>query len=136
MGFNPEYAPLTNEERDTMNRVSTPRSEATRLYARDLMATADAYLKAADAPGMRKDASKYLASEAARLHREARLHLDRADNLELDESLAARVRHTVRGETSEVGWPYGTTHDMDCPACVASGSSFSASPRSETYWSS
>lgn len=44
--------------------------------------------------------------------------------------------HTVKGKTSETGWPYGTTHDMDCPACVASGSSFTASPRSETYWSS
>ena len=31
---------------------------------------------------------------------------------------------------------YGRTHDMTCPACVASGSSFTTSPRSETYWSS
>lgn len=45
-------------------------------------------------------------------------------------------RHTVNGETSETGWPYGTTHDMDCPACVASGEPFTLSPRSETYWSS
>lgn len=43
-------------------------------------------------------------------------------------------RHTVRGETSETGWPYGTTHDMDCPGCA--GTSFTASPRSETYWCS
>lgn len=45
-------------------------------------------------------------------------------------------KHTVRGQTSEDGWPYGTKHDMDCPACVASGTSFTASPRSETYWAS
>lgn len=44
--------------------------------------------------------------------------------------------HTVRGETSETGWPYGTTHDYRCPACVMSGASFTASPRSETYWAS
>jgi hypothetical protein len=44
--------------------------------------------------------------------------------------------HTVGGKTSVEGWPYGTTHDADCPACVASGSSFTASPRSETYWAS
>lgn len=43
--------------------------------------------------------------------------------------------HTVRGQTAgPEGWPYGTTHDMDCPGCQ--GTSFTASPRSETYWSS
>jgi hypothetical protein len=31
---------------------------------------------------------------------------------------------------------YGRTHDYDCPACLASGSSFLTSPRSETYWCS
>jgi hypothetical protein len=45
-------------------------------------------------------------------------------------------KHTVRGETSETGWPYGTTHDYDCPACIAMGLSFLTSPRSETYWCS
>lgn len=48
----------------------------------------------------------------------------------------ALIPHTVRGQTSTTGWPYGTPHDYDCPACVASGTSFTASPRSETYWSS
>jgi hypothetical protein len=55
---------------------------------------------------------------------------------EREANRAAKPQHTVRGKTSTDGWPYGTTHDMDCPACVASGSSFTASPRSETYWSS
>ncbi len=32
------------------------------------------------------------------------------------------------------GIPYGTTHDMDCPGCI--NTPFTASPRSETYWSS
>ena len=51
-------------------------------------------------------------------------------------SLADKPKHTVRGKTSDTGWPYGTTHDMDCPACLVAGSSFLTSPRSETYWSS
>lgn len=43
--------------------------------------------------------------------------------------------HTVRGlPIPAEGLPYGTTHDMDCPACQ--GTSFTASPRSETYWAS
>ncbi len=43
--------------------------------------------------------------------------------------------HTVRGgkPAAEFGG-YGVTHDMDCPGCQ--GTSFTASPRSETYWSS
>jgi hypothetical protein len=43
--------------------------------------------------------------------------------------------HTVRGKPiGPEGVPYGTTHDYECPACQ--GTSFTASPRSETYWSS
>jgi hypothetical protein len=42
-------------------------------------------------------------------------------------------KHTVGGK-ADGPWPYGTTHDMDCPGCA--GTSFTASPRSETYWSS
>lgn len=43
--------------------------------------------------------------------------------------------HTVRGRAiGPEGVPYGTTHDMDCPACQ--GTPFTASPRSETYWAS
>jgi hypothetical protein len=43
--------------------------------------------------------------------------------------------HTVRGgkPAREFGG-YGVTHDMDCPGCQ--DTSFLASPRSETYWSS
>jgi len=47
--------------------------------------------------------------------------------------------HTIGGKPiNDLTNPgsYGVTHDMDCPACVAGGSSFTASPRSETYWSS
>ena len=55
----------------------------------------------------------------------------------LEEVRAAETpKHTVRGQTSEDGWPYGTRHDVDCPACLASGASFTASPRSESYWAS
>ena len=44
-------------------------------------------------------------------------------------------RHTVGGKViGPEGVPYGTTHDMLCPGCQ--GTSFTASPRSETYWSS
>lgn len=129
MGFNPEYAPLTSEERDMMNRASTTQAERTRLYARDLLATSAAYLAASDAVGLRKDAASYLAGESARLRREGMAHLDRADLLD------AKPVHT-RGGKADGPWAYGMTHDMDCPACVASGSSYTASPRSESYWSS
>lgn len=47
--------------------------------------------------------------------------------------------HTIGGKVIDHDTnpgTYGRTHDMDCPACLASGSSFTASPRSETYWSS
>jgi len=43
--------------------------------------------------------------------------------------------HLVRGQ-ADGPWPYGTTHDYNCPACVYSGSSYLTSPRSETYWAS
>lgn len=43
--------------------------------------------------------------------------------------------HTVRGVTAgPEGWAYGVTHDFDCPGCA--GTSYTASPRSESYWSS
>ena len=44
-------------------------------------------------------------------------------------------KHTVRGgkDAREFG-DYGVTHDMDCPGCK--DIPFTASPRSETYWSS
>lgn len=46
--------------------------------------------------------------------------------------------HTIGGKAIGADNPgeYGRTHDGDCPACVASGASFTASPRSETYWAS
>lgn len=56
-------------------------------------------------------------------------HADRASK-----AAAAEV-HTVRGEPiGPEGAPYGTTHDMSCPGCQSTP--FTASPRSETYWSS
>lgn len=55
--------------------------------------------------------------------------------IDVDEATAmARATHTVMGKTSEDGWPYGTTHDYDCPGCQ--DTPFLISPRSETYWSS
>jgi hypothetical protein len=51
--------------------------------------------------------------------------------------LNAPPPHRVGGKTiGPEGVPYGTTHDGNCPACIASGASFTSSPRSETYWSS
>jgi hypothetical protein len=42
--------------------------------------------------------------------------------------------HKSRGKViGPEGVPYGTTHDMDCPGCI--NTPFSASPRSEAYWS-
>ncbi len=47
----------------------------------------------------------------------------------------AKPVHTVHGKAiGPEGVPYGTTHDMDCPACQ--DTPFTASPRSETYWAS
>lgn len=47
-----------------------------------------------------------------------------------------RVTHTISGRLIGPGnpGPYGRTHDMDCPGCQSTP--FTASPRSETYWSS
>jgi len=74
-----------------------------------------------------------------------------ATSVEDAENLAAlmSVEHWTRTITSEVALPphtvggkraggagYGVTHDMDCPACVASGLDFTLTPRSETYWAS
>lgn len=62
-------------------------------------------------------------------------YLDDRGNDPLPKSLQQeKPVHTVDGKTSEDGWPYGTTHDYDCPGCV--DTPFLASPRSETYWSS
>lgn len=44
--------------------------------------------------------------------------------------------HLVRGEASATGWPYGTTHDYDCPGPGCADTNFQSSPRSEHYWSS
>ena len=41
--------------------------------------------------------------------------------------------HTRNGK-ADGPWDYGMTHDMDCPGCK--DTPFTASPRSETYWSS
>lgn len=41
--------------------------------------------------------------------------------------------HTVQGK-ADGPWPYGTKHDFKCPACLYSGTSYTSSPRSETYW--
>lgn len=43
--------------------------------------------------------------------------------------------HTRRGQ-ADGPWPYGANHDFDCPACCYSGSSYTASPRSDAYWQS
>jgi len=56
-------------------------------------------------------------------------------DLTLMSPVEAKPVHTVRGKViGEEGSPYGVTHDMDCPGCQ--DTPFTASPRSETYWSS
>lgn len=46
-----------------------------------------------------------------------------------------RKEHWALGEPIDLdGVPYGFPHDLDCPGCV--DTPFTASPRSETYWSS
>jgi hypothetical protein len=73
------FQPLTDEERDTLNRAGTSLSERSRLYAKRLYFTAQSYAIAADAVGLRKDAAKYLYAESLRLHREAGIAADLAD---------------------------------------------------------
>jgi len=72
---------LTDDERATMNSTDTTRGERMRLYAKTLRATAEAYACAADAPGLRKDAARYLYAESMRLTRESGAALDAADDL-------------------------------------------------------
>ena len=56
-------------------------------------------------------------------------------DLTVAEPEPARPVHTVRGKViGPEGSPYGVTHDSDCPGCI--DTPFTASPRSETYWSS
>lgn len=58
------------------------------------------------------------------------------DWMVVPEDPAPSPSHTYRGGTPipTTGVPYGTTHDMGCPACVASGLPFESTPRSETFW--
>jgi hypothetical protein len=76
------FNPLTPDERAAMNHTGTPEHERTRLYARDMRYRAEAYALAADAPGLRKDAARFLYAESVRLTHESGLWLDHADYLE------------------------------------------------------
>ncbi len=65
-----------------------------------------------------------------------RASVERYEAIQSGAEIITANDHTVGGKTSTEGWAYGTTHDMACPACLASGSSYTSSPRSETYWAS
>lgn len=80
-----QFMPLTDEEQARRNSTDTPEHERIRLYARDLRVTAEAYAKAADAKGLRKDCASYLYAESVRLTVESGLWFDRADELEARE---------------------------------------------------
>lgn len=73
---------LTPDERSARNSADTPQHVRHRLYAQDLRCTAEAYAVAADAPGLRKDAARYLFAESVRLTRESGLWSDYADEQE------------------------------------------------------
>jgi hypothetical protein len=107
---------LTAEERDAKNSTTTPASERMRLYGRDLRATAQAYAVAADAPGLRKDAAKYLFAESMRLTREGGAALDRADELETQE--AEEAAWTLEHEaTAGVHFAIRDLQER-CPVCL------------------
>ena len=60
-----------------LSLVRTRRDEqvaARRAYAKELARLAGVYREAAGAPGLRKDAARYLESEADRLDRESKLN--------------------------------------------------------------
>lgn len=85
----------TRQALDAALAAGAPRHETERLYAADLIATSEAYAVAADAPGLSTQASRHLYRESIRLHHEAGLHLDRADELEAQWQ-AAMARPGVR----------------------------------------
>jgi hypothetical protein len=70
---------LTPEEWAALNSVHTPRPERQRLYGKRLRATADAYIVAADAPGLAKSAARYLFAEGMRLTSESAFAYELAD---------------------------------------------------------
>jgi hypothetical protein len=74
-------AALTEEERDALNNSGTSQEERHRLYAQDLRHTGECYAVAADAPGLRKDAARYLYQESMRLINEANIYQDRLEAL-------------------------------------------------------
>jgi hypothetical protein len=78
---------------DRLYTEDAPRHETERVYAAELEAHSVAYAVAADAPGLRKDAARYLLAESIRLPREAGLHIDRADILE--QASTGRTRQAV-----------------------------------------
>lgn len=86
---------LTDEERAARNSVQTPEHERMRLYGRDLRATSQAYAVAADAPGLRKDAARFLFQESLRLDREGMAALERADAMETQDRIREEVRASL-----------------------------------------
>ena len=90
--MNTQWPALTEDERAALNSTDTPEAERMRLYGRDLRATAAAYAVAADAPGLRKDAARFLYAESVRLHNEGGHALDRADQME--DKIWCRLRGT------------------------------------------
>jgi hypothetical protein len=91
-------SPLTADELAAEQNVNTPVNERIRLYARRLREHAECYAVAADAPGLRKDAARYLYAESTRLTRESGLWFDKADELD---ALAERDadKHITRSYT-------------------------------------
>jgi hypothetical protein len=102
------------------------RSASMTQYGNGLLKTAAAYREASTAPGLRKDAARFLVNEAERLEHEGA----EACNYGTDLSFAP----------SHIGNEHGYgPHPGYCPACLegeANGVAFTSSPRSETYWSS
>ena len=80
---------LTEDEVARLNHVDTPRHERQRLYAKRLRAVADAYVVAADAPGLAKSAARYLYAEGSRLTRESMFAYELADAFELTDTADA-----------------------------------------------
>lgn len=89
---------------------------------------------------IRIEEARYGLDRRSRMHKALTGLMEQARDLShaldpIEKVAGAKPQHLRRGQPAPPeGWPYGALHDPDCPACI--DTPYTASPRSETYWSS